>query len=1779
MLPFTIEDKDGVTVNGNTLFATFYSFKGGVGRTLALVNTAVWLAHKGHSVIIWDMDVEAPGVQNIPYFKPMEQEAGGIKGGFVDVVADFKGNKCRCLDSRKFSDYLVKHPENPRLSLLPAGRLDDEGDYSSKFSSIEWEKLFGEKRKAGFLLFELIRKELLRHKPDFVLIDSRTGYTDIGGVCCVQLPDVVFLVFNYGSQNLRGTRIVHSSLTDRDAMKVARTGRELKVYRVASMAPSDRPDLREERLKEWNAFNLRPHVEVSYNPQVAFDETVWMAKYPDHVFCSGYREIAKILTEERLSIPVPAEATGKGSSPPNPRIPGYSMESGFESLDKHKNFERMAAELFKLMGYEVELGRQVGGGWIDMFLTMKTQIDERCFIVECKESERYVDRDVVEQVKNALESVRKELPSCLSIIVARRGFTKDAQGYAALHNITVKAYDELLNGLVNFDRYIAYLRTFYAGTELERNYIEQNVIVEDTDHRAQPLLDYIKAWLEGSSGGFFTLLGDFGTGKTSFTRRLAHDMALEYERNRAATPAPVLINLKDARKALSLETILFDHFSKTAQMSVSPESILFLLREGKILLVFDGFDEMATQTSAALTMQNFQELCRAFSGNAKIILTCRTHYFKDRTETEETLQAERQGLPESSTELYKAIKGREGYAIGYVQEFTESQVVEYLRKAVPETWEEAWATIDGVYNLKDLSSRPVLLDMIVKSLPRIQGGVNRILAADLYGAYVQTWLERDDWRLELTRDGRELLVEEIAERLWEEDSERLHFSFLGDVLKDYLKEKNRTVTLTDVELASSEVRTASFLTRNEEGNYGFAHRSFMEYFLAKRIARRLKGGDVQCLDVRQLSKEIILFLGQMTDAELLVKTTGEILSQSYRKRISENALHIFYWCVRYLHSSCGNIKDSEALKVLFEELRPTRVLLEGAVLDRAELAYVDLTGAKMDKAGLKDSILTGARLSRASLREADLSEANLDGADCSGGDLSNVTGRHARFRKAILRNANLSGANLEACNLLNADMHGVDLTGANLFRAGLLRAGVDERWLTGTRPQVVGMPGTKLYDLLPRTHSGHSRGVNSVAFSIGGRKIASGSWDQTIRLWDIENGEEIACLEGHFGAVSSVVFSPDGKMIASGGWDQTIRLWDTKNCKEINFFESHSGGILSVCFSPDGEKIASGSSDCAIQLWDVGSGKEIASMKGHLGDVNSVCFSPDGKRIASGGSDCAIQVWDVESCRRIVSITGHSDVVGSVAFSPDGKRIASGSWDQTVRLWDVGSGEELASLKGHFGVVYSVAFSPDGKKIVSGSWDQTVRLWDTEVGQQVAYSEGHTGVVYSVAFSPDGEKIAAGSSNGTIRILDAESGKRIGSLEGYTHAARSVAFSPDGNTIAVGSDDNAIRLWEAENCREAAIWEGHSDVVGSVAFSPDGKRIASGSWDQTVRLWDVGSGEELASLKGHFGVVYSVAFSPDGKKIVSGSWDQTVRLWDTEVGQQVAYSEGHTGVVYSVAFSPDGEKIAAGSSNGTIRILDAESGKRIGSLEGYTHAARSVAFSPDGNTIAVGSDDNAIRLWEAENCREAAIWEGHSDVVGSVAFSPDGKRIASGSWDQTVRLWDVEGGEEVAALKGHCGVVRSVAFTPDGERIAGISWDNTIRLWDIKSGMELASLKDCPGTALSISFNPHGTMLAVGSSEGVSLLLLSTRHDKTASLTRLVTFYHLPNGEWAAIDFRNRFACSAGGRDYLAFKDNLAIYPASDLPELEQPEGLFLEEIKRFTVASLQASDEAGQGR
>ena len=246
---------------------------------------------------------------------------------------------------------------------------------------------------------------------------------------------------------------------------------------------------------------------------------------------------------------------------------------------------------------------------------------------------------------------------------------------------------------------------------------------------------------------------------------------------------------------------------------------------------------------------------------------------------------------------------------------------------------------------------------------------------------------------------------------------------------------------------------------------------------------------------------------------------------------------------------------------------------------------------------------------------------------------------------------------------------------------------------------------------LKTTLSGHSYSVNSVAFSPDGQYLASGSWDTTIKIWQVATWKLYTTLSGHSYSVNSVAFSPDGQYLASSSDDNTIKIWQVATGQVHLTLSGHSDWANSVAFSPDGQYLASGSDDNTIKIWQVATGQLQTTLKGNSIWIRSVAFSPDGQYLASGSRDTTIKIWQVATGQLQTALKGHLKWVRCVAFSPNGKYLASGSIDETLKIWEVATRQLHTTLEGHFGWVKSVAFSPDGEYLASGSFDTTIRIW------------------------------------------------------------------------------------------------------------------------------------------------------------------------------------------------------------------------------------------------------------------------------------------------------------------------------------------------------------------------------------------------------------------------------------------------------------------------------------
>merc|ERR1712086_486030 len=298
---------------------------------------------------------------------------------------------------------------------------------------------------------------------------------------------------------------------------------------------------------------------------------------------------------------------------------------------------------------------------------------------------------------------------------------------------------------------------------------------------------------------------------------------------------------------------------------------------------------------------------------------------------------------------------------------------------------------------------------------------------------------------------------------------------------------------------------------------------------------------------------------------------------------------------------------------------------------------------------------------------------------------------------------------------------------------------------------------------------GHSGWVTAIATTNEDpNMILSASRDKTVMVWQINRDEGSygypkKALRGHGHFVQDVVISSDGQFALSGSWDGTLRLWDLNTGMTTRRFIGHSKDVLSVAFSADNRQIVSGSRDKTIKLWNtLGQCKYTITEDGHKEWVSCVRFSPNLNIpvIVSAGWDKLVKVWNLDRTVKLrTNLMGHTGYVNTVTVSPDGSLCASGGKDDIAMLWDLNEGRHLSSLEAG-DIIHSLVFSPIRYWLCAAT-ASSIKIWDLESKRCVDelkpdFPEASKKSVpiqcISLAWSSDGATLFAGYTDNLVRV-------------------------------------------------------------------------------------------------------------------------------------------------------------------------------------------------------------------------------------------------------------------------------------------------------------------------------------------------------------------------------------------------------------------------------------------
>ncbi|MFD4240968.1 hypothetical protein ACFWP3_05115 [Streptomyces sp. NPDC058525] len=311
----------------------------------------------------------------------------------------------------------------------------------------------------------------------------------------------------------------------------------------------------------------------------------------------------------------------------------------------------------------------------------------------------------------------------------------------------------------------------------------------------------------------------------------------------------------------------------------------------------------------------------------------------------------------------------------------------------------------------------------------------------------------------------------------------------------------------------------------------------------------------------------------------------------------------------------------------------------------------------------------------------------------------------------------------------------------------------------------------RLLDLRDLSLATHDDVVTSLAFSPGGRLLASASWDGTARLWQVTGGRALwplSVLNGHTKFVRSVAFSPDGRTLVTASEDTTVRVWDVADPRAprlTSVLTPGSGEVGGAGFGPDGRLLVVWAQQGA-GLWDMadpGRPRPLSRIGEGGPHVTLASFRPDGRTlVTSTGESGSLRFWDIADPRspRELPSPFRSDPLTGGVFSPDNRALAAiHRTDRTVWLIDVkdmGRPAKARQLSASGSWIYTLSLAADGRRLAAGAADSKALLWDVNGTAAPTALTGHANPVPAVAFSPDGKTLATGGNDFTIRLWDTE---------------------------------------------------------------------------------------------------------------------------------------------------------------------------------------------------------------------------------------------------------------------------------------------------------------------------------------------------------------------------------------------------------------------------------------
>ena len=507
-------------------------------------------------------------------------------------------------------------------------------------------------------------------------------------------------------------------------------------------------------------------------------------------------------------------------------------------------FEAEVQNLLEMMGYSVTRDHLLSGTQTDLVAEYSgDRFGRHRVIVEC--TLKRVGVDAAKEKAAILLAPPQDGFSYSLLYVGRQGFTKEAKAFAdKLPTLALRTPEQLEADLIDFGPYARWYTRAYEHSEgmfaegrLSEHFVDLSA--RAASGKLKPsATNYVLNWVEREDSKLLFILGEYGAGKTSLVRNVCYQLLRQkYLDKGEQRITPVLINLRENRSQFRIRAVITDALVNLYGVRLASFAAFErFCSAGRVCLVLDGFDEMAERADRRSLVDCFAQVNLVAQTGIPTIVTCRSNFFRSHREVLDLLREFEVEIAGDSAKP-KKVSFKTTADLLHLEKLSPDQIERYVEQRVGPRASEVLSQISAIHDLSDLSTRPVLLDMILTTLPDLEGRAN-VNSAALYETYTNKWTARDRWRIVMPLTLRQEFCEEIAWCLRSAERKEVTPPLLRTALNVALDEVD--VDGIPTEQMHHDIQVCSFLVRSgTDDDFRFAHKSFFEYFVARRLVSLL----------------------------------------------------------------------------------------------------------------------------------------------------------------------------------------------------------------------------------------------------------------------------------------------------------------------------------------------------------------------------------------------------------------------------------------------------------------------------------------------------------------------------------------------------------------------------------------------------------------------------------------------------------------------------------------------------------------------------------------------------------------------------------------------------------------------------------------------------------------------------------------------------------------------------------------------------------------------------